>query len=69
MIISASCRIAPPGARKAQLTPVRPKWEHQREQAEFLAQSYNADTLALAWRIAMQREATNHDKFNLGHLK
>lgn len=36
--------------------------------AMFLGRILPGDFLAIAWRIATTREATGHDKFNLGHL-
>lgn len=44
-------------------------WDGKLGLARTLAINIPADVLALAWRVATEREATGHDKFNLGHLR
>jgi hypothetical protein len=49
--------------------PVSDKfWLNNYAAAKELAAAYSADMLALAWRVAMEREAQGHDQFNKGHL-
>lgn len=54
---------APEGARAAWGS-----WARKISDARNLASLHDADTLALAWRIAAEHEGAL-DQFNLGHLK
>lgn len=69
MTISATNRIAPVGHVTRTIAPATPSpYRANRSAAEDLALLHDVGTLAMAWRIAMERQS-GQDRFNLGHLR